>query len=166
LWDVTNAAPLQAWKHDYPVTGALFTCDESRVLSWSVDGAVKLWDVTHVEPLQVWKHDGPVTGALFTPDDSRVLSWSADGALNLWDASLQNPSLTPAEQVLELEVRSATRLGPDGQPRTLTSSEWQSRAESYAEIRARKKSAGPGGTSGVWQWMRGLRPVPRNCQSN
>jgi WD40 repeat protein len=77
--------PLKVWKHDDSVRGALFSRDDSRVLAWSDDGAVKLWDVEKAEPpLQVWEHGGPVANALFSRDESRVLAWSANGAVKLW----------------------------------------------------------------------------------
>ena len=133
LWDVTKAQPLQVWKQDRGVSsavsvfsrggsrvvslsedGAVFSRDASRVLSWSWDGTVKLWDVTKAQPLQVWKHGSGVLAAVFSRDESRVLSWSGNGAVSLWDAALKDIDLTPAQRIVELEVRSATRLSPAG----------------------------------------------------
>jgi WD40 repeat protein len=148
LWDVTKSESLQVWNHDSGIRGAVFTRDESRVLAWSRDGAVKLWDVTKPEPLQVWKHDRPVVGAVFTRDESRVLAWSDDGVVKLWDAALRDVNLTPTERILELEVRSATRLDLAGQLVRLKSPEWIDlvRSPEYAAIQKKKESADRSGS--------------------
>jgi WD40 repeat protein len=44
LWDVTQQHTIQTWNHDNNVNGATFSRDESRILSWSDDGTVRLWD--------------------------------------------------------------------------------------------------------------------------
>ena len=74
-----------------------------------------------------WEHDEAVRGALFTRDESRFLSWSGDrgsGAVKLWDAALKNIDLTPAQRIVELEVRSAAWLSPAGLLTSLESAEW------------------------------------------
>ncbi|MBN1512357.1 MAG: TIR domain-containing protein [Phycisphaerae bacterium] len=141
LWDVTKADPLQVWKHAGPVSGAAFMRDESCVLSCSEDGTMKLWDVTKADPLQVWKHAGPVSGAVFTRDESHVLSWTADGVLTLWEVALQHTSLAPQERMLELEVRSATRLDSAGQLVSLSMEEWlvKVRSPEYASLLQKMK---------------------------
>jgi WD40 repeat protein len=110
---------------------------------------VKLWDVTKAEPLQVWKHDRPVVGAVFTRDESRVLAWSDDGAVKLWDAALVDENLTPTERILELEVRSASRLDLPGQLVRLKSAEWTALVCSpeYAAIQKKKESADRSGST-------------------
>ncbi len=83
------AGLIRSFPHDDKVKGARFNNNQTRVLSWDGNGAVRLWDVdlTKAEPLQVWKHDYfPVEGAIFSPDGSHVLSWDGNGALKLWDA--------------------------------------------------------------------------------
>jgi WD40 repeat protein len=90
LWDVTKAEPLQTLQHQGPVFGAVFSHDESLVLSWSPDGAVKLWDVTQAEPLQAWQQE-EIRGATLNRDESRVLAWSDDGEVKLWDVTKTEP---------------------------------------------------------------------------
>ena len=104
------------------------------------------WDVTKTEPLQVWKHDESVSGAAFTGDEARVLSWSDDGAVKLWDVKLGDQDLTPAERILGLEVRSASRPGVSGQLTKLSFAEWTAlvRSDEYAAMQKRKSSNGPG----------------------
>ena len=76
-------------QHEGPVNGALlFSQDESRILSWSVDKTLRLWDAATGEPIgPAMQHDGPVNGALLVADESRILSWSDDKTLRLWDAA-------------------------------------------------------------------------------
>ncbi|WP_404944164.1 WD40 repeat domain-containing protein, partial [Rhizobium ruizarguesonis] len=65
--------------HDGPVTGALFTPDGGRAISWSDDKTLRLWDLASGRQIgPAMQHDGPVTGALFTPDGGRAISWSDD----------------------------------------------------------------------------------------
>ncbi len=135
LWDVTKAEPLQVWKHDNMVKGAVFTRDESRVLSWSDDGAVKLWGVTKAEPLEVLKHGNSVNGAVFTRDESHILSWSQDGTIELSDAAVCETHLTPAERILELEVRSASRFDSAGHIVPLKSAEWLDLCREWDRVR-------------------------------
>jgi len=74
----------RAFLHDGPVLGAVFSGDESRVLTWSSDNTARLWDTTQDQPLRTFKHDGPVNGAVFSGDESRVLTWSDDHTARLW----------------------------------------------------------------------------------
>ena len=70
------------------VFGALFSRDESRILSWSTDKTLRLWDAaTGAQIGPAMRHDGSVCGALFSRDESRILSWSHDDTLRLWDAA-------------------------------------------------------------------------------
>ena len=74
--------------HDGSVSGALFSRDESRILSWSYDKTLRLWDAATGAPIgPAMRHDGWVSGALFSRDESRILSWSDDKTLRLWDAA-------------------------------------------------------------------------------
>ncbi|RMD57402.1 MAG: hypothetical protein D6828_03745, partial [Nitrospirae bacterium] len=79
-------------KHDSLVFGALFNRDETRILSWSWDGTVRLWDAKDGSLIATMKHDAKVFGALFNRDETRILSWSGDffrfrnrGEVRLWD---------------------------------------------------------------------------------
>jgi WD40 repeat protein len=83
LVDTTTGAELFR-KRDSDI-GAVLSRDAGRVLSWDIEGALKLWDVsTGVEimhlvlPARVWK-------AEFDPSGDRVLAWNADGTVRIWD---------------------------------------------------------------------------------
>jgi len=67
--------------HSLWVHGAQMLAD-GRILSWSLDGTLRLWDDSG-EPFAVMVGHRNVDGALQLPD-SRILSWSSDGTLRLW----------------------------------------------------------------------------------
>ena len=61
-------------------SGAVYSPDGKRILSWSLDKTLRLWDAATGaaigEPL---RHEGEVNGAVYSPDGKRILSWSNDG---------------------------------------------------------------------------------------
>ncbi|MCP4663892.1 MAG: hypothetical protein GY856_51565, partial [bacterium] len=72
--------------HQDWVLGALFSGDDSRVLTWSSDNTARLWDAATSQAIgPALEHRTTVSGALFNGDDSRILTWS-DNAARLWDA--------------------------------------------------------------------------------
>ena len=127
---VIDRCILRVFKHDSDVHGAQFSRDESRVLTWSNDKTARWWDVTTSEPLQTFKHDRSVNGAQFSRDESRVLTWSKDNTARLRNASDPLAILTPDERILELEVRSGTKLDGNLKLRALSVEEWQTKARS------------------------------------
>ena len=89
LWDASDGSTIgQPMKHNSSVSGAMFTQNETRILTWSADGTARLWDASDGSFIgQPMKHDSSVSGAMFTQDETRILTWSADGTARLWDAS-------------------------------------------------------------------------------
>ena len=77
-----------------PVVGTRLSQDEARVLTWSLDGTVRLWDAAQDTPLRTWKREDLVRGAVFSRDESRVLTWSKDGTARLWDPAQDTPLRT------------------------------------------------------------------------
>ncbi|MDM8523359.1 hypothetical protein QUF80_08305, partial [Desulfococcaceae bacterium HSG8] len=76
--------------------GALFSKDESRILTWSRDGTARVWNASDGKPLtEPMKHESYVNGAVFSKDESRILTWSADGTTRLWNASDGKPLSEP-----------------------------------------------------------------------
>ena len=74
-------------QHDAWISGAAFTKDEQRILTWSGDGTARLWQAKDGTPLgRPMKHDKGILGATFTKDDQRILTWSVDGTARLWQA--------------------------------------------------------------------------------
>ena len=98
------------------VIGALFSRDESRILSWSSDRTLRLWDAaTGAQIGPAMKHDGSVSGALFSRDESRILSWSTDKTLRLWDAAT-GAQIGPAMKHDGLGLRRAVQPGRKPHP--------------------------------------------------
>ena len=141
LWEVGKAEPLQTFSHDDFVIGAQFSRDEARVLTWSEDKTVRLWEVGKAEPLQTFSHDDFVIGAQFSRDEARVLTWSGDKTARLWGSTDPLAALTPAERILELEVRSGATLDEQLNLRTLKFDEWQTKAKSTAYRTIQEKLA-------------------------
>jgi WD40 repeat protein len=99
LWDAATGEQIgPALKHDdeegdeegdeESVLGAVFSKDETRILTWSADDTARLWDAaTGGQIGPALKHDRSVLGAVFSEDESRILTWSDDGTARLWDAA-------------------------------------------------------------------------------
>ena len=51
--------PIQTFKHEEPIWGAVFNRDESRILTWSEDGTARLWAVGQNEPIQTFRQREP-----------------------------------------------------------------------------------------------------------
>ena len=64
--------------------------DESRILSWSGDGTVRLWDAANGSELaRLVIGSEAVDGAVWNADESRALAYCKDGTVALWDISSQ-----------------------------------------------------------------------------
>lgn len=73
--------------HDGVVTTAHWSEDETRVLTASEDGYVRLWDTADDTP--IWETDtgSPVIGLDWHPDETIVLTWTADGRILLLNSA-------------------------------------------------------------------------------
>jgi WD40 repeat protein len=85
IWRLPETTPRLNLPQRTFVDGAIFSADETRVLSWSADDTVKLWDTETGEPLLSLRHIDWVEGAAFSADESRIISWAYDSVL-LWQA--------------------------------------------------------------------------------
>ena len=72
------------------MTGAEFSQDGSRVLTWSDDHTVRVWDANNGSQLVQLKHGDDVAGASFDQQQRRVLTWCADDSVRLWDVRTGN----------------------------------------------------------------------------
>jgi hypothetical protein len=117
-----------------PAHGAVFSRDESLVLTWSWDGTARLWRAADGSPVgQPMKHERAVAGATFNRDESLVLTWSYDGTARLWN--IQADYDFPAERwPLFVEVATGTAMEDAGNVRALSADEWQQRKKEYAQI--------------------------------
>lgn len=80
----------------FPVAGAVWNADGSRVLSWaSGDSTAHVWDAATGEALLSLVHDNEIFGAAWEPEDgNRILTWSLDSTAGVWDATTGERLLT------------------------------------------------------------------------
>ena len=71
-------------RHRSFVQQAIWSRDESMVMSWAGDDTVHIWSANNGRSLNVYRHEDWVIGARWDPDESRVLSWSHI-YVYLWD---------------------------------------------------------------------------------
>lgn len=95
VWDIAANREVLRLTHDNWIEGALWKSDGSQILSWSVDGTLRLWDAITGRQLEVLEHEGAVHGAQWMDNETAILSWSEDNTARLWNA-------TTAEEVLRL----------------------------------------------------------------
>jgi WD40 repeat protein len=88
LWETDGGLALGApIKHEREVRSAVFSPDNTRILTASGDIA-RLWDVIIGQPLAIsMQHEPDISFAVFSPDSSRILTTSFDGNIQLWDAT-------------------------------------------------------------------------------
>jgi hypothetical protein len=132
LYNSDDGAPLgRPMVHGAAITGASFTADETRVLTWSQDDTARLWSVANGQCLAAFPHTDSVTAASFNPDETRLLT--AGGlAATVWDMAFDRDLPLPM-RVLELEVRTAAKLGVGGQLQILSTAEWNTRQAALLE---------------------------------
>jgi len=83
LWDLRNNTKLLELKHNLDVNQAMFSKDETKILTWSWDGSVRVWDKkTGREQLRL-KHKDLVTGIL--NDSNKIFTWSLDKTIKVWE---------------------------------------------------------------------------------
>jgi len=79
--------PTLVFRFGNRVKAAKFNHDETRILTWGVDGTARLWNAQNgVSVGQPMKHEGRVSGAAYNKDETRILTWSSDGTARLWNA--------------------------------------------------------------------------------
>jgi hypothetical protein len=110
--------------HEGAVTGARFSADASRILTWSNDRTARVWDsrsgASLTPPL---KHQQPIRDARFSADGTRVLTWGEDGPLLSWDIAVD--TAWPAWALaLRVEAETGVELTPTGELRVLSPDEW------------------------------------------
>lgn len=79
-------------QHSLYVSNGSFDSSGSRVVTTSLDGALKVWNAETGEALPSPSgHEGPVLVGQFSPDDSLILSVSKDGTAQLWESETGLP---------------------------------------------------------------------------
>jgi len=136
LWDARTGSQIgPALKHESAVYGAVFSKNESRILTWSSDKTVRLWDARTGNQLgPALKHEGAVFSAAFEKDESRILTWSKDNPAKLWDIAVDLDF--PADQIKNW-VRTVTGTELDVDSRQLKNIEperWRRMKADYERV--------------------------------
>src|SRR5206468_1721376 len=92
------------------VSGATFSPDERRILTWSVDGTARIWHATTGMSAAAPLKHGPggdallhsINGASFTKGGSQILTWSSDGTARVWDGLTGEPLTPPMKHQNEI----------------------------------------------------------------
>ena len=100
LWPIPSEAspdpvqlePLVSLFHDSVVRNALWSPDETRVMTWTGKGddTLRIWNASDGGIVLALPHGTSsfgISGAMWNRDGSRVLSWSSNGLVRMWDAA-------------------------------------------------------------------------------
>lgn len=92
LFDTSQAGEFELLKifkgHSSSVTSVSFHPEESRIVSSSYDGTLKLWDFDSGKELKSFgDQNEPVLCVSFSPDGSRIASAGYRGTIDLWEGS-------------------------------------------------------------------------------
>jgi WD40 repeat protein len=81
-------------KDKAPVLGAVFSKDDRLILTWGMDGTVRLWQsrdgMPAASPIRAL-----VLGALFSHDERHILTWGLDGKARLWHTADGSAAVQP-----------------------------------------------------------------------
>jgi WD40 repeat protein/serine/threonine protein kinase/tetratricopeptide (TPR) repeat protein len=113
VWDLATGQPIgQPMRHRSTVHFLAFSPDGQRLLSASVDNAVRLWDAATCQPKSP---PLPLTlgfrAAAFSPDGRTFLTGSGDGTVRLYDAETGQP--LPGKSLVQPRPVSAAAYSPD-----------------------------------------------------
>jgi WD40 repeat protein len=89
LFDIATRKRLRRFGgHSLYLSGAQFSPDGSRFLTWSGDGALILWDIDTGEMIhRLEGHRDAVSAGRFLGDGSLIVSSSLDGSMKIWSAA-------------------------------------------------------------------------------
>jgi WD40 repeat protein len=77
--------------HTAHIHAAVFSPDDSRILTGSADHTAKLWDSTTGKELLTFRgHNDWVFSAAFSPDGLRIVTGSGDGTVKVWEAATRD----------------------------------------------------------------------------
>jgi len=98
VWDAYSGKMLTPpLPHPKGVDGALFSQDQSRILTWSTnDGTARTWDSQTGKLLSSMKHEGAISGASFSQNELRVITWG-QVSVHVWDSYSGNPIGSPIQ---------------------------------------------------------------------
>jgi WD40 repeat protein len=123
-------------KHDRTVLSAIWSKDETLILTWSKDDTARLWRARDGTPVgQPLRHDDEVTGGAWNRDETVILTWSDDNTARQWNVKA-DMDFPPEQLSLLVEVMTGTAMDDAGNITVLTADEWLQRKDSYAAIAA------------------------------
>jgi WD40 repeat protein len=100
-------------KHDKGIRGAIIDSSGRQVLSWDMDGELRVWDAVAGTLIASGViHPRGVVGAMFLQGDQRVLSWGYAGVTRLWNSQDGTDVVPPMRHNEKVQ---GARLSPDGQ---------------------------------------------------
>jgi WD40 repeat protein len=119
LLDLGTGRTRELLGHDQPVQRVRFSPDGRRLVSGSVDGAVRIWDVATLALRAVHRHDGVVFDAAISADGRLVATASADrtGWVGAIDAASAFPD-DPAAVRAALAAWTSAVVEPGQAPRS------------------------------------------------
>lgn len=148
VWTWTSDGVLRFWRgpspkparafHEVGIRAVQLTHDGTHFMTWNASGQAQFWSVERNEPLCILPHGHRLLGALLDPSESRILTWGGGEAAKLWTIDEEN-RIPIAERSLEIEVRSATTLGSDGQLRVLSVEEWEAKRRALAGMQTQRQ---------------------------
>ena len=92
VWDATTGERQMTLSgHTAHIHAAVFSPDDSRILTGSADHTAKLWDSTTGKELLTFRgHTDWVFSAAFSPDGQRIVTSSGDGTVKVWEAATRD----------------------------------------------------------------------------
>jgi WD40 repeat protein len=97
--------------HTGEVQSVQFSPDGTKVVSTSLDDAVRIWDVNSGQTLWVLESPGRLGTVSFSPDGNYVLATSWDGGVRVWDVTSGEELYTLSGH--SIQTKFAT-FSPDG----------------------------------------------------
>ncbi|HSJ59223.1 MAG TPA: WD40 repeat domain-containing protein, partial [Anaerolineae bacterium] len=122
LFDVATGRELfRLHGHQHGISRLAFNADDTRLITASYDGTVRLWDLTPAHELFARPaHGGMVWDVAYSPDGTLLATAGIDGSAILWEAGSGHPVHVLAGHT---DVVHGVAFSPDGQLVATTSAD-------------------------------------------
>ncbi|KAE9396231.1 WD40 repeat-like protein [Gymnopus androsaceus JB14] len=89
VWDTFTGKIVHVLEgHTGSVWSVVYSGDNHKIASGSVDGTVHVWGAKSGQGLDIFRgHTGTVLSVRFSPDSRRLISVSANGIAHAWDTT-------------------------------------------------------------------------------
>ena len=116
LFDVATGEKLRRFQgHKLFLSGAQFSPDGKRFLTWSGDRTLILWDIDTGEMIhRLEGHRDSISGGGFLGEGSLIVSSSLDGCMKLWSAATGREIVSMHALGEQTEPPSFVAIRPDG----------------------------------------------------